>query len=207
MAALYITPVPGNHMGETVSQPVDASEQHQLRENLTNMLSSALRAWFPLTLLIAGILLCPRPTGADMLAVAVGRGNIYSQGTNVVFFSHQKDAPTIFNQKSLYDLSIAHWDGRNYNTALTVARTLRWKLSPENYFAGTLGIGVVDRTTDHLGTTGQFVARLAVGRQFGKYDLSLGETHYSNGKTALRLNWHGPNTGEDFLTLMLAREW
>lgn len=171
------------------------------------MLPFAPHAWLPLTLLIAGMLLRPCLAGADMLAVAVGRGNIYSQGTNVVFFSYQKDAPTLFNQKSLYDLSVAHWDGRNRNTALTVARTLRWKLSPENYFAGTLGIGVVDRTTDHLGTAGQFVVRLALGRRFGKYDLSLSETHYSNGKTALRLNWHGPNTGEDFLTLMLAREF
>ena len=83
---------------------------------------------------------------------------------------------------------------------------MRWNISPETYFAGTLGIGVVDRTTEHLGTQGQFTIRLAVGRKFGKYDLSIGENHYSNGKTALRLNWHGPNDGEDFLTVMLARE-
>src|SRR3989344_1201573 len=113
----------------------------------------------------------------------------------------------IIQPKRLYGPSLRHWRRRDYNTALTVARALRWKLSPETYFAGTLGIGMVDRTTDHLGTQGQFVARLAFGRKFGKYDLSIGETHYSNGKTALRLNWQGPNTGEDFLTVMLAREF
>ncbi len=160
-----------------------------------------------LTLLIAGMLPCPRLADADMLAVTAGRGNIYSQGSNAVFFSYQKNAPDLFNRKSLYDLTLGYWSGSTRNSALTVARVVRWKLSPENYFAGTLGVGVVDRTTDHLGTAGQFMVRLAFGRRFGKYDLSLGETHYSNGKTALRLNWHGPNTGEDFLTLMLAREF
>ena len=142
-----------------------------------------------------------------MLAIALGHGNIYSAGSNAVFLSYQKDAPTLFNQKSFYDFSLAYWSGENYNTALAVARALRWKLSPEIYFVGTLGIGMVDRTTDHLGTIGQFVVRLAFGRKFGKYDLSIGETHYSNGKTYLGLNWEGPNTGEDFLTLMLAREF
>ena len=161
----------------------------------------------PAFFLGTGLLLCPPLAAADMLAVALGRGNIYSAGSNAVFLSYQKDAPVLFNQKSFYDFSLASWSGDTFNTALTVARTLRWKLSPEAYVAGTLGIGMVDHTTDHLGTLGQFVVRLAIGRKFGKYDLSVGETHYSNGKTALGLNWDGPNTGEDFLTLMLAREF
>lgn len=173
-----------------------------------NFLSSVPRAWLkPAFFLGTGLLLCPSLTGADMLAVTVGRGNIYSQGSDVVFLSYQKEAPKLFNRESLYDLMFGYWSGSTRNSALTLARVVRWKLSNERYFAGTLGIGVVDRTTDHLGTTGQFVARLAFGRKFGKYDLSIGETHYSNGKTALRLNWHGPNTGEDFLTVMLAREF
>lgn len=167
----------------------------------------APRVRFKPILLLAGMLLYPCSAGADMLAVAVGHGNIHSQGSNAVFFSYQKDAPTLFNQKSLYELSIAYWGGQNYNTALTIARALRWKLSPENYFAGTLGIGVVDRTTNNLGTTGQFVTRLVFGHKFGEYDVSIGETHYSNGKNALGLDWEGPNNGENFLTVMLAREF
>jgi hypothetical protein len=161
----------------------------------------------PTYFLGAGLLLYPSLTTADMLAVTVGRGNIYSQGSDAVFLSYQKDAPKLFNRESLYEFMFGYWSGSTHNSALTLARVVRWKLSPESYFAGTLGIGVVDRTTDHLGTQGQFVVRLAFGRRFGKYDLSLGETHYSNGKTALQLNWRGPNTGEDFLTVMLAREF
>ncbi len=156
---------------------------------------------------LLAMLLCTHLASADMLAVTTGRGNIYSQGSNAVFLSYQKDAPRLFNRESLYDFTFGYWSGSTRNSALTFARVLRWKLSPQSYFAGTLGIGVVDRTTDHLGTQGQFMARLAFGRKFGKYDLSIGESHYSNGKTSLRLNWHGPNTGEDFLTVMLAREF
>jgi hypothetical protein len=124
-----------------------------------------------------------------------------------VFLSYQKNAPRLFDHESRYDLTIGYWSGPNHNSTLTVARVVRWSPAPPSYyFAGTLGIGVVDRTTDHLGTTGQFTVRFAVGRRFGKYDLSIGESHYSNGKYALGLGWHGPNTGEDFLSVMLARE-
>jgi hypothetical protein len=173
-----------------------------------NILPSVPRAWLkPAFFLGTGLLLCPSLTAADMLAVAMGRGNIFSQGSDAVFLSYQKEAPRLFNRESLYDVTLGYWSGSTHNSALTLARVVRWKLSNESYFAGTLGIGVVDRTTDHLGTQGQFVVRLAFGRRFGKYGLSLGETHYSNGKTALQLNWHGPNTGEDFLTVMLAREF
>jgi hypothetical protein len=153
------------------------------------------------------LLLCPSIAAADMLAVTTGHGNIFSQGSDAVFLSYQKEAPRLFHRESRYDVTLGYWSGSTHNSALTLARVMRWKLSTESYFAGTLGIGVVDRTTDHLGTTGQFVVRLAFARRFGKYELSLGETHYSNGKTALQLNWHGPNTGEDFMTVMLAREF
>ena len=157
---------------------------------------------------LLAMLLSSQLASADMLAVTAGPGNIYSQGSNAVFLSYQKDAPRLFNRESLYDFTFGYWSGSTRNSALTVARVVRWRLAPPSYyFAGTLGIGVVDRTTDHLGTQGQFTIRLAFGRKFGKYDLSIGESHYSNGKTALWLDWHGPNTGEDFLTVMLAREF
>lgn len=163
---------------------------------------------FKPVLLIAVLLAYPCYAAADLLAVAAGGGNLKTHGSNAVFLSYQKDAPRLFNRESLYDFTFGYWSGPTRNSALTVARVVRWQLAPPNYyFAGMLGIGVVDRTTDHLGTQGQFTVRLAVGRKFGKYDLSIGESHYSNGKYLLRLNWHGPNTGEDFLTIMLAREF
>lgn len=158
-----------------------------------------------ITSLLAMLLVTPLAS-ADMLAVTAGRGNLKLHRSNAVFLSYQKDAPRLFNHESLYDLTFGYWTGSTHNSALTFARVVRWKLSPQSYIAGTLGIGAVDRTTEHLGTTGQFTLRLAVGRKFGKYDLSIGESHYSNGKTALQLGWHGPNTGEDFLTVMLARQ-
>jgi hypothetical protein len=160
-----------------------------------------------LTSVITGVLLFPRLAGADSLGVAAGLGNINSQGATALFLSYQKDAPNLFHRQSLYDLTIASWSGSRHNRALTLARELRWNLSQESYIAGSLGLGLVSRTTDHLGTHGQFITRLALGRQFGDYELAIGETHYSNGKTALQLGWHGPNHGEDFLTLMLTREW
>jgi hypothetical protein len=173
-----------------------------------NISTSIPRAWLKSVIFPgAGLLLCPSIAAADMLAVAAGRGNIVSQGSNAAFLSYQKDAPKLFNRESLYDFTLGYWNGSTRNSALSLARVVRWKLSNEYYFAGTLGIGVVDRTTDHLGTTGQFMVRLAFGHSFGKYDLSIGETHYSNGKSVLGPNWHSPNIGEDFLTVMLARKF
>ena len=157
--------------------------------------------------LLAVLLGAPR-AGADMLAITAGSGNLKSHDSNAVFLSYQKNAPRLFNRESLYDITFGYWSGPAHNSALTVARVVRWPLAWQDYyFAGTLGIGVVERTTDNLGTQGQFTVRLAFGRKFGKYDLSIGESHYSNGKYALKLGWHGPNTGEDFLTVMLAREF
>ena len=158
-------------------------------------------------LAIAGLPFFLPLAGADTLGIAAGQGNISSQGSSALFLSYRKDAPTLFQRQSLYDLTLASWSGSRQNNALTLARELRWKLPQESFFAGSLGLGLVSRTTDHLGTHGQFIARLAFGRRFGQYELSIGETHYSNGKTALQLDWDGPNHGEDFLSLMLARQW
>jgi Lipid A 3-O-deacylase (PagL) len=157
------------------------------------------RAWGMLAML-----LCMHAADADGLAVTAGRGNLKSQGSYALLFSYLKDAPRLFNRDGYYELSFGYWSGSTYNSVLTLARGMRWKISPGYYFAGTLGIGVIERTTDHLGTQGQFTLRLAVGRKFGKYDLSIGETHYSNGQKVF--HWHGPNVGEDFLTVRLARE-
>lgn len=160
------------------------------------------------TAVVIVISLGAAPVHADMLAAAAGGGNLKTHHSNAVFLTYLKDAPKLFNRESHYDFTLGYWTGPTSNTALTLARDMRWQLAPPSYyFAGTLGIGLVSHTTDHLGTNQQFIIRLAFGRKFGKYDLSVGETHYSNGKYVLFLPWHGPNTGEDFLTLMLAREF
>jgi hypothetical protein len=157
---------------------------------------------------LLALLLCARDAGADQLAVTAGSGNLKSHDTNIVLLSYQRSAPRLLGWESSYDVSFGYWSGTNHNSALTVARVVRWPLpAPGYYVAATFGLGMVKRTTANLGTQGQFTLRLAFGRKVGKYDLSLGESHYSNGKYALKLGWHGPNTGEDFLTLMLSREF
>ena len=176
------------------------------KTNLKNRLHDPFFALMRIAALLAMLPGAPF-ANADMLAVTAGQGNLKSHGSNAVFLSYQKSAPDLFNRESRYDITFGYWSGANHNSALTVARVVRWKISQDSYFAGTLGIGAVKRTTETLGTQGQFTVRLAFGRKFGKYDLSIGESHYSNGKYALKLGWHGPNTGEDFLTVMLAREF
>lgn len=147
------------------------------------------------------------PVSANMLAISAGGGNLTTHQSNAAFLSYQKKAPSLFKRESLYDFTIGHWNGPTANSAITVARVVRWRLpSPGYYFAGMLGIGLVSQHTDHLGTDGQFIIRLSIGHKFGKYELSIGETHYSNGKYLLNLPWDGDNEGENFTTVMLARE-
>jgi len=156
-------------------------------------------------LLAAGMLLCAPLADADTLAIGAGYGNIKSQDATAAFLRCQKDAPRLWGRDSFYELALASWDGSNRNNAIGVARGLRWPWSQKNFFSAELGIAYVTRTTDHLGTQGQFFFHGALGHRFGKYTLSIGETHYSNGQKVM--HWHGPNVGEDFLTLHLGREF
>lgn len=166
------------------------------------------RARFIPILLAAGMLLYLCPAGADMLAVSAGGGNLTTHQSSAIFFSYQKDAPNLFKLESLYELTFGYWSGPTANSVLYLSRIVRWYPTPPSYYiSGMLGIGLIHHSTDHLGTTGQFAIRLAFGRKFGKYDLSIGETHFSNGKYALNLPWDGDNKGENFLTVMLAREF
>lgn len=154
------------------------------------------------------MLLYPCAAGADMLAISAGGGNLTTHQSNAVFFSYQKNAPNLFNLESLYDLTLGYWSGPTANSAITLARVVRWHVSPTSYYvAGMLGIGLVNQQTDNLGTNWQFIVRVAFGRKFGNYDLSIGETHYSNGKYLLNLPWDEDNEGENFLTVTLAREF
>ena len=73
-----------------------------INQNVLNIMPTVPRAWLkPAFFLGTGLLLCPSLTGADMLTVAGGRGEIFSQGSNAGFLSYQKKAPTLFNQKRL----------------------------------------------------------------------------------------------------------
>ena len=194
----------GPHLRDFPADAITMIQQAEQMKKLPPDLVTLLKR----TAVVIVLSLGTTPANADMLAVAGGGGNLKTHHSDAMFLSYLIDAPKLFNHESHYDITLGYWNGPTSNTALTLARDMRWQLAPPSYyFAGTLGVGAVSHTTDHLGTNQQFIIRLAVGRKFGKYDLSIGETHYSNGKYVLFLPWNGPNTGEDFLIVMLAREF
>lgn len=153
----------------------------------------------------AGILLCAPLVQADRLALGAGFGNIYSQDAAAAFLRYQRPAATLAGRDSFYEVSAASWNGSSHNNAIGVARGMRWPAGSKSYLSAELGAGAVSRLTDRLGTHGQFFFHGAYVQRFGPYDLAIGETHYSNGKTVFR--WRGPNKGENFLTLQLGREF
>lgn len=156
-------------------------------------------------LITLGLLLSAPLAQADRLALGVGIGNIYSQDATATFLRYQMPAATLAGRDSFYEASAVSWDGSNHNNAIGVARGMRWSTGSESYLSAELGVGAVSRLTDRLSTHGQFFFHGVFGQRFGPYDLSIGEAHYSNGKSIFR--WRGPNKGENFLTLQLGREF
>jgi len=110
----------------------------------------------------------------------------------------------LFGRASHYELALAAWSGPDANEAFTLSRGMRF--CPGGYaLAASAGIGYVTERTDNLGTHLQFVVRLALGRAYGDYELALAQRHYSNGQ--LLFGWSGPNRGENFLGIELARRF
>ena len=153
----------------------------------------------------AGMWLWAPLVQADQLILGAGLGNIYSQGATAAFLRYQMPAATLAGRDSFYEVSAASWNGSSHNNAIVVARGIRWPAGSKSYLSAELGAGAVSRVTDRLGTHGQFFFHAAFGQRFGRYDLSIGETHYSNGKSIF--HWHSQNKGENFLTLQLGREF
>jgi hypothetical protein len=149
-----------------------------------------------LVILIAGA----TPAHADGLFVEAGSGFYRSRDADAFFLRYQKEASLLFGQQGFYEASYGHWSGQNHNSAIALARGIRLPWAEEkNYVSGEAGLSFVDRTIDNLGTHFQFLFRLALGRRIGALDFSLGYVHYSNGKYFM--GWHGPNYGENFVTL------
>jgi hypothetical protein len=153
------------------------------------------------------ILLANAPgTQADSLSVEAGTGFNYSKDADAVFLRYQKETSLLFGQQSFYEASYGHWSGQNRNSAMGLARGIRLPWSEErNYVSGEAGLSYVDRTTDNLGTHYQLLFRVALGHRIGAFDLSLGYVHYSNGK--FFFGWHGPNYGENFVTVQAGVEF
>lgn len=137
--------------------------------------------------------------------MGAGFGDIRSQGATAIFLRYQARAADLFGSESFYELSLGAWNGSNRNSVIAIARGIRWRWSSRDFLTFELGAAAANRTTDHLGTHAQFVSHIMLGRQFGDYKLSLGQTHYSNAKDLF--HWSGPNIGENFLTLELSRDF
>ncbi|HEX9112725.1 MAG TPA: acyloxyacyl hydrolase [Nitrospirota bacterium] len=154
------------------------------------------------------LLLRPEAAAADGFFVESGPGVMHSRGSVALFLRYQRDAPALFGQAGFYEVSYGSWSGKNRNEAIALARGIELPSGEHGYLSFTAGLGVVRTTTRNLDTPVEFLLRGAYGRRVGRYDISLGFTHFSNGKFFFRRihpPWwdRGPNFGENFPTLQL----
>ena len=141
-------------------------------------------------------LLCPQRARADMLSLETGRGFHRSTHSDILYLRYHWDAPALFTLPGYYEALLAGWNGRSRAAAVGIARSAQWSFNDRYYLDGSAGVAWLDKTTRNLGTRFQFAFRLAVGRRFDDWELSIGYEHFSNGK--LFFNWDGPNNGENF---------
>lgn len=163
--------------------------------------AKTMKAYLGFTVLV--FLVSLETAVADQLAAEAGYGFGSSYRAEGLFLRYRKDAPPLWDRKSFYDVALAHWNGKNWNNAISVARGLQWDLRENSYVGASLGLAYADHVTGNFGTRAQFVLRVAAGRSFGDHDLSVGVIHYSNGH--ILVGWDGPNSGENYLTVQLAR--
>lgn len=147
------------------------------------------------------LFLYPQMTRADMLSLETGRGFHRSSHSEIFTLRYHWDAPDLLGLPGHYEALLSGWNGRRRAAAVGLARSVRWFWSDPWYVSGSAGIAYLDRITDNLGTRFQMAFRLGLGRTFGRWDLSAGYAHFSNGK--LLFNWDGPNNGENFITIRL----
>jgi hypothetical protein len=125
-----------------------------------------------------------------------------------MFMRYQREAPALFGRASFYEGSYGSWSGRHRNEAASLARGIVWPSGEDGYMSFEAGLARVRTTTGNLDTPIEILLRAAYGRRIGRLDISLGFTHFSNGKKLLRNIYppwwnHGPNFGEYFPTLQL----
>lgn len=149
------------------------------------------------------ILLClcrPSPSkSADGLFVETGAGFARSLNTGVILARYQKDTSPLWGYESFYEGIYARWSGENHAEDFALSRGIRLRVAEDAYYSATVGVGHISRITGNLGTPFDFYFRIAYGRKTGRYDISLGVIHISNGKPLF--GWSGPDNGENFITL------
>lgn len=149
------------------------------------------------------LFLRPAEAIADGVSAEWGPGVAHSRCTFAVFLRYERDAPALFGQAGFYEASYGSWSGPNRNEAAALARGLLWPAGKRGYLSFAAGLGLVRRKTENLDTPLEILLRAAYGLRAGRFDISLGFTHFSNGKKLFRgihpAWWdHGPNYGEYF---------
>lgn len=153
--------------------------------------------------IVAALLAANSLARAEELSIALGGGNLRSHG-EAAFVAWRRPAASLLGSASYAELALGAWSGPDGNEAVTLSRGVRVPVAA-HYFSASLGLGYVAERTERLGTHLQFVARLAFSRPLGDYELAIAQRHYSNGQ--LLFGWSGPNRGENFLGLELARRF
>ena len=160
-----------------------------------------MRPWIVLLFVI--LFRIPSAAHADGLFVEAGWGFNYTR-SETVFLRYYKDTSPVFGLNSFYDFSLASWNGPSNNHAVTIGRGVLWGWTEEFYSSFEAGGAYLWKTTENLGTRLQLAFRFAFGLKAGKFDISAGYNHFSNGKEIY--SWsNGTNRGENFVTLQIGR--
>jgi hypothetical protein len=145
--------------------------------------------------------LCSTDAAADEAILAVGPGVHVSDSSTAYFLQYYRDAKRLWGFDSFFELSLGHWPGDAAATIAAASGGLRWNFENRSYARVSLGAGYLNHTTERLGTHGQFMEQIVIGREFGAYDLGAGMIHISNGDSILHTG--EPNGGENFFTVRL----
>jgi Lipid A 3-O-deacylase (PagL) len=142
---------------------------------------------------------------ADELAVSAGPGLLFSRHSSGNFLQYYRDAGATGERNRFLELTAGAWTGEAEDSVVAASAGLREKFDNGGYARLSLGAGMIDRTTGHLGTHGQFMIQLAIGREVGAYDAGVCMIHVSNGDFILHTG--KPNDGENFLAFQLGRRF
>jgi hypothetical protein len=167
------------------------------------------RTGTPRVRLLAFVLLliaaCATTAHADVVSAGAGKGLLFSKDYGGWFLHYYHDAPTQSCGPCFLELTAGTWPGEAAATIVAASAGWRATFGEHDFVRASLGGGYLNRTTEHLGTHGQFMIQLLAGRTFGEYDLGAGLTHVSNGDFVLQTG--KPNDGENFLTVELGRRF
>jgi hypothetical protein len=192
-------------IGKTATMPVD----HFFDKDAQLILKKNKRGTtvtFALSFLLISAAFHPLSAGAGQLMLGAGIGNDNSHESEAAFAHYLDAVAPLFKYESFYEITLGAWNGPTKNQIIALSRGVYFKpfKKDSDYISLSGGVGAVANETVFLGTHFQFIFRLALGRRFGRYDLSINQYHISNGKNIF--GWNGPNVSENYLTLQIGME-